>query len=176
VYKFLLVICFVLLTAACSQVQVNDYAEVQPKLDPTSFFTGKLSAHGIIQDRNHKVLRHFSADIQASWNAGIGTLVEDFVFDDGETQQRIWTLTPDGQGGYIGSAGDVVGGGQLSFSGNALFLDYVLRIPYGDSTIDVRVDDRMYLVTPNILINQSRMSKFGVGVGSIILTIIRHPE
>ena len=53
-------------------------------------------------------------------------------------------------------------------------MDYVLRIPYGDSTIDVHVDDRMYLISTDVLINESSMSKYGLAVGSIVLTIIRH--
>ena len=67
----------------------------------------------------------------------------------------------------------MVGEGKLERSGNALFLDYVLRIPYDDSTIDVRVDDRMYQVAPDILLNESIMTKFGVQVGSILLVIVK---
>ena len=63
--------------------------------------------------------------------------------------------------------------GQLTSSGNALFLDYVLRLPYNEGTIDVREDDRMYRVAPNILVNESRMTRFGVQVGSILLVIVQ---
>jgi hypothetical protein len=125
-------------------------------------------------DRGDRVLRYFNADIDASWTDGVGTLDEHFLFDDGEQQQRIWTLTPDAGGGYTGTAGDVVGDGRLTFAGNAVFLDYVLRIPYGEGTIDVRVDDRMYLVEENVLINESRLFKLGIDVGRILLTIVRH--
>jgi len=172
----LLLLATMLFATACSQVTVNDYADRTPTLDPKVFFDGKLTAHGVIQNRSGKVIRSFNADIIASWSDGIGTLDEDFLFDNGETDKRVWTLTPDGSGGYTGRAGDVVGDGKLSFAGNAMFLDYVLRIPYGDGTVDVRVDDRMYLVEPGVLMNESRMSKFGVGVGKILLTIVRHPQ
>ena len=46
-------------------------------------------------------------------------------------------------------------------------------MPYGDGTVDVRVDDRMYLLAPGVLLNESIMSKFGVEVGSILLVILR---
>ncbi|MEH6592087.1 MAG: DUF3833 domain-containing protein [Halioglobus sp.] len=163
----------VVLLSACSGLSVDNYAEFSPILDPEEFFDGQLSAHGVVKNRSGRVIRTFNADIAASWAQGTGTLVEDFVFDDGEQQQRIWTLEPDGEAGYIGTAGDVVGAGQLSAAGNSLFLNYVLRIPYGDSTVDVRVDDRMYLVSPNVLINESILKKFGVRVGSLTLTIIK---
>jgi hypothetical protein len=158
---------------ACSQVQVTDYRDMKPELDIESFFNGQLTAHGVVKDRSGRVIRHFSADIASSWEGGVGTLVEDFVFDDGEIQQRIWVLTPNGDGRFTGTAGDVVGEGDLQLSGNSLFLDYVLRIAYRDGEIDVHVDDRMYLVSPNILINESTLSKFGVRVGSLLLVISR---
>ena len=176
-YKFRLVLfSLILLSSGCSSVAVTDYSDLEPHFVPSEFFSGRLTAHGVVMNRAGRVTRHFNADIQASWSDGVGTLDEDFVFDDGELQKRVWTLTPDGQGGYIGTAGDVVGEGRLSYAGNAVFLDYVLRIPYGDGTIDLRVDDRMYLVNDTVLINESRLSKFGLNVGRILLTIVRHPE
>lgn len=161
------------LLSACSQVQVKDNSNLKPVLNPEQFFSGKLSAHGVVKNRKGQVTRSFTADITASWEDGVGTLDEDFVFNDGEKQQRIWTLTPTGDDSYIGTAGDVVGDGELSVAGNSMFLNYVLQVPYGDGTIEVKVDDRMYLVSPNVLINESRMSKFGFRVGAILLTIIR---
>ena len=73
----------------------------------------------------------------------------------------------------IDGAGDVVGGGVMGVAGNSAFLDYVLRIAYGESTVDVRVDDRMYLVSPDVLVNESIMTKFGLRVGSLLLVILK---
>ena len=160
-------------SVGCSRIEVKDYAGNTPVLDPEAFFDGDLTAHGVIKDRGGKVIRYFNVDIVAYWRDGIGTLEEDFVFDDGELDRRVWTLTPDGEGRYIGTAGDVVGDGQVTVAGNSMFLDYVLRIPWNDGTIDLRIDDRMYLVHPDVLINESRMKKFGFGVGEILLVIQR---
>ncbi len=158
---------------ACANVRVTDYADKEPLFDVEQFFNGDLTAHGVVKDRGGRVIRLFNANIAASWADGVGTLVEDFVFDDGEIQRRIWTLTPDGEGRYIGTAGDVVGDARLQQAGNSLFLDYVLRVPYNGSKVDVHVDDRMYLVSPDILINESDMSKFGWRVGNLVLVITR---
>jgi hypothetical protein len=171
----MLLLSGLLIAAGCSSVQVDDYADNKPVLDPQTFFDGQLSAHGVIKDRGGKVIRYFNVDIKAYWRDGIGTLEEDFVFDDGEQDRRVWTLTPSGKDRYIGTAGDVVGDGQVSIAGNSMFLDYVLRIPYGDGTLDLRIDDRMYLVSPDVLINESRMIKFGFDVGEILLVIRREP-
>jgi hypothetical protein len=65
----------------------------------------------------------------------------------------------------------VIGSSQLKVSGNSLFLNYVLRIPYEDGTLDLNIDDRMYLVSNNVLINESVMTKWGFQVGEIVLVI-----
>ena len=168
-----LVTILALLLSSCKFVEVTDYEKNQPRLIAESFFNGQLRAEGVVKNLSGKVIRHFTADIKAYWQDGVGTLEEDFVFDDGEKQRRVWTLTPNGDNRYIGTAGDVIGESEIQVSGNSMFLDYVLRIPYGNGTIDVAINDRMYLVSPSVLINESGMSKFGIHVGELLLVIRR---
>jgi hypothetical protein len=171
---FITLSLLVLATASgCSSVAVSDYAGNTPVFEPEVFFNGPLLANGVLKDRGGRVTRRFTATIDAYWRDGIGTLDEDFVFDDGEESRRVWTLTPVSEGVYRATAGDVVGDGQAQVAGNAMFLDYVLRVPYGGDSIDLSIDDRMYLVTPNLLINESVMRKFGILVGEIVLSIER---
>lgn len=170
------ILCCVALITACSSVTVRDHATFTPTVTLQQFFDGYLTAHGVVKNRSGKISRTFNADIAACWRSDVGYLVEDFVFDDGEQQRRIWTLTPNGDGSFTGTAGDVVGPGNLTVAGNSVFLDYVLRIPLGDSTIDVHVDDRMYLVSPTLLFNESTLTKFGIRVGSLGLVITRPPQ
>lgn len=174
--KLLTVLVSAALILGCSSVTVEDYAGNSPTLVPEHFFDGRLTAHGVLKDRSGKVIRSFSADIKAYWQKGVGTLEEDFLFDDGERDRRVWTLRPKGDGSYTGTAGDVVGDGQLTVAGNSMFLDYVLRIPYGDGTLDLHIDDRMYLVSETVLINESRMTKFGFEVGELLLVIERQAQ
>ena len=171
--KFLALLCAALLITlnGCSAVPIEEYAENSPVLVAETFFSGELKASGIVKDRSGRVIRYFNATIDASWEGGVGTLDEQFVFDDGEEQTRVWTLERTAAGAYIATAGDVIGESQMKVLGNSLFMQYVLRIPYGDGTIDVNVDDRMYLVSDTVLLNESVMSKWGVNVGQITLVI-----
>ncbi len=161
---------------ACNSTDINRYSGETPELKPEQFFTGFITAHGVIKNFSGDVIRRFNADIDSCWKDGVGTLDERFIFDDGERQTRLWTLSPNPDGSYAATAGDVIGTGTARWSGHALFLDYVLRVALDDGSIDLRIDDRMYRVDDNIVINESRMMKFGIGVGSILLTLIRHPE
>lgn len=171
--RLLVLLLSLVALSGCSSTTVEQYADNHPVFNVTSFFDGDLTAHGILKNRSGEVTRYFSADLKGSWKDGVGTLEEWFVFDDGEHQERTWTLTPNGDGTYTATAGDVVGSGQLKTSGNALFMKYVLQVPYNGSTVDVNVDDRMYRVSSDVVMNESVLTKFGFEVGYLTLTIIK---
>ena len=170
-FQKIMVFGLVAMLAACSQVKVTDYQNNQPRLVAEEFFNGPLTAHGVVKNRSGKVIRSFNVTLTGSWQNGKGILDESFIFDDGEKQKRVWHLNPMGAGLYSATANDVTGTGEMQVSGNSLFMDYVLQVPYKGKTLDVRVDDRMYLVNPNTLINESTMYKWGFKVGAVLLVI-----
>lgn len=159
--------------SACSNTTVNHYRENTPKLVPQEFFNGDLTAHGVVKNRAGEVIRYFNATIKAYWHNGIGTLEEKFVFNDGEIQYRTWQLTLDKNNAnqFSGTAGDVVGTGRGSFAGNAINMLYVLDVKRENSTIEVTVDDWMWLVDDRTLLNESTLKKFGFKVGSVQIVI-----
>jgi len=161
----------VVMLSSCGSIDVQTYSDYKPVMMPELFFNGPMTAHGVVKNRAGKVIRYFNADIKGSWNGESITLDEDFIFNDGEKQKRVWTITKQTDGTYIGTAGDVVGEAVGKISGNSMYLKYVLAVAYKGGTINITIDDRMYLVDPNILINESVMTKFGVNVGQIILVI-----
>lgn len=170
-----LLLFVVLSISGCSSVSIETYRNNLPVINVKSFFNGKLSAHGIVKNRSGKVIRYFNATIKAYWTPeGNGILDENFIFDDGEQQRRVWTLKPLQNGKYLATAGDVVGDSILDTSGNALFLKYTLTIPYKEKPMNVRVDDRMYLLNDTTLINESIMTKFGFEVAYVTLVISKH--
>ena len=52
-------------------------------------------------------------------------------------------------------------------------MNYDLLINYQGDDIDVNIDDKMYLINENVIINESVMTKYGIEVGYITLTIIK---
>ncbi|GAA5317743.1 MAG: DUF3833 domain-containing protein [Candidatus Pelagadaptatus aseana] len=178
---FLLLFVFSLLLG-CSHQSIDDYQNGQPPFVLQDYFNGRLSAHGIVKNRFGKVIRTFNAELNGQWQAGSdgtseGLLKEVFRFDDGEVQLRDWQMIATDQSSvFVGRAGDVVGDARLRTAGNALFIEYTLRIPYQGRSIDVFVDDRMYRVSDSVVINESRLSKWGIDVGEVVLTIIKHED
>ena len=171
--RLLLLLLLAPLLSACSGPQLSDYRGEEPELVPSEFFQGELTARGVVKDRSGTVIRHFDATIDASWDDnGVGTLDEVFKYSDGETDTRVWTLEPR-DGGYHATAGDVTEPGFMQYSGNAIHMNYVLEVPYGDGTINVRMDDWMYRVTEDTVINETEMSYWGIRVGEVVLVIQR---
>jgi hypothetical protein len=157
--------------SACNSNNINNYSGNIPALDIKTFFNGQLVAKGIVKKYNGQVIRYFNADIDADWQGNTGTLREVFYFDDGEIEYRNWTLHLKESGHFIGTAGDVVGEANGHQKGNAIFMNYILSIPYNKTTLEVTVDDKMYLVTPDTIINESYLYKYGIKVGEVVLTI-----
>ena len=160
----------------CSAADIRQSAGRTPALEPERFFDGVLCADGVVRDYTGDQMRQFNALIRASWtDAGVGTLDEVFYFvdepgDSVVTETRVWTIKRQ-NGGYMASASDVPEAVPMNFSGNEIAMRYQLEYATGDDTIALTMDDRMFLVTENLLVNETRMIKWGVEVGQVLLTI-----
>ncbi|MDX1705538.1 DUF3833 domain-containing protein [Pseudidiomarina sp.] len=150
---------------------ISDYAGESPKLKLETFFNGELVAYGTVQDYSGKVIQRFRADLTGTWDGNEGTLDEQFYYADGSTQERIWRLTKTGSDTYEGRAGDVDGVAIGQVAGNALHWSYVLNIEVDGEPMKIKLDDWMYLVDENNMINRSQMYKYGLPVGEITLYI-----
>jgi len=174
---FLVFISLIFFTG-CSSMKITDFKGTKPEFIPSQYFNGKLTAYGMVKDRSGKIIRRFKGDLKGSWDEnGVGTLDEFFIYDDGETQKRIWKLVPSkDKKSYIGTAEDIVGEAPMVFEGNSVMIDYTMRIPYGDGTIDVDVKDWLHLQEDGVVLNHSKMKKFGFTVGELVITIIKEDE
>ena len=172
--RLLVLFCCVWLVS-CGSVKVDDYASEQPKLDLLAFFDRPVQAWGMFQDRSGRVIKRFHVDINSYREGDRLILDERFVYSDGTTQRRVWTLTPDGEDRWLGTADDVIGTAVGELAGNALRWRYELNLPVDDTSYVVTFDDWMYLMDEDTLINRSSMLKFGVELGQVTLFFRRQP-
>jgi len=172
--KYLLLVLLLITSAvllSCSSQKLDAYSGTRPELDLKRFFDGQLRAYGMLQNRSGEMTRRFTATIDASWQGETGLLEEEFAFDDGEVQYRTWHLTDHGNGYYSGTAGDIVGEAAGSIVGSVFQWQYLLEVPYRDSSITVALDDWLYLIDEDHLINKTELRKFGFKVGELTLLI-----
>lgn len=162
-----------LLLGGCASIDPGVYAKEKPVLDLKTYFNGTVDAWGVFQDRSGKVVRRFTVTLKCTWNGDVGVLDEDFVYSDGTTQKRIWTIRKLPDGRYTGTAADVVGEAQGQASGNALNWRYTLALPVDGKVYNVQFDDWMFLVDDKVMLNRAVMSKFGIRLGEVLLSFTK---
>lgn len=167
--RFLLLLTLVLSISSCGSVDVHRYAYQQPALNLERFFSQPVKAWGIFQKRSGEVAKRFEVNIVSRREGNNLILDEQFLYSDGTRQRRVWVLTPEGDGRWSGRAGDVVGVAKGQVAGNTLHWRYRLNLPVDDSTYEMSMDDWMYLMDEDTLINRTSMSKLGVEVGQVTL-------
>lgn len=164
-----LLVAAVTLVAGCAAPRVDSYLDQRPILDLREYFDGEIEAYGMFQNRSGRVIKRFTVAVSGSWSGNVGTLEEDFVYSDGTTERRVWTITKIDEHNYVGTAGDVIGEAKGTAYGNALRWRYVLALDVDGKVYHVDFDDWMYLVDENVMLNRSEMRKFGFRIGEVTL-------
>jgi len=172
-----LILAFVGLTlAACTgKPSFDDPTLSDRKLNLEEFFVGELVAYGQFQDILGTVRRSFVVTINGDWDGETLTLVEDFVYEDGATEQRIWSLVKTGPDSWQGTAPGVIGVATGIEQDNRFNWQYEidLPVPSADGTVEtIRVvfDDWMWLLSDDRLLNRAYVKRFGVDIGDVIIT------
>lgn len=166
--------------SACSSQTIEALSDRTPSLSLESFFEGETIAYGIFEDYSQSLSRQFRVNITGTVDGNVLTLEEDFLYDDGETQRRVWVITNLGTDDagithYEGRADDVIGTASGKVAGNALHWAYTVALPVGDDVYDIHFDDWIYQQDAHVALNRARLSKFGLEVGSVTLAFVRGP-
>ncbi len=167
--KLLVYAAVAVFLAGCTSMKAEDFADREPRLLIEDYFAGKTQAWGIFQDRFGTLRRQFEVDIEGTWDGETLTLVEDFLYDDGETEQRIWRIKKSGAHTYAGLAEGVIDQAEGVAYGNALNWRYRFALKVGDSTWNVQFDDWLFLQDDRVLINRAVVTKLGLLIGEVTL-------
>ena len=161
------------LATGCSTMDIEDFVDQGPQLQIEDYFQGNTKAWGLFEDRFGAVRRQFTVDINGTWDGSELVLDEKFIFNDGETDRRVWRIKKKGVNQYVGRADDVVGSAEGKAFGNALHWRYDVNMKIGGRDWRVTFDDWMFLQAGDALINRASVSKWGIEIGSITLFFIK---
>lgn len=162
---------FAYMLTGCSDLKPQDYEQKSPKLDLRQFMNGPIDAWGIIYDYRGKVKTEFYVLVVGSWNGNTGTLDEEFTFSDGRKNNRVWTIEMIDDHRFTATAPDVEGQATGEQYGNTANMHYVLKIPRSNGkTLDVTMNDWLYLVDNKTIINRAKMHKYGLALGELVIT------
>lgn len=168
-------LCLVLLLAACTgKPSLDDPPLGDRELNLEEFFEGRLVARGQFQDVFGTVRRRFDVTIEGTWDGERLRLVEDFVYEDGSTEQRVWTLTKTGPETWEGTAPGVIGTAFGEERGDTFNWRYTIDLPIPSATgetetIRVTFDDWMWLLSDDRLLNRAYVKRWGIDIGDVII-------
>ena len=171
--RILLSFILIFLLSNCRDMNPEEYKNTEPKIKIEEYFLGNVKAWGIFQDRSGKVKRQFTAKMNGSFDGQDFILNEDFSWNDGEKQQRRWTIKKTGDNNYDGTAADVVGVAKGVSYGSAFKFEYNLLIPFKNKKIKVRFDDWIFKQDDKVAINRAIVTKFGFKVGELTVFFVK---
>ena len=140
------------------------------------FFTGRIRAYGLFEDRFGNVRRQFIVDIDASWDGERLVLDEHFIFSDGERSRRVWRMRKTGPNDWVGEADDVIGVATGRVAGNALNFRYTIDLDIGSRKLRTRFDDWLFLQPDGVLINRAHVTWWGIEIGQVTITFRRQEQ
>ncbi len=149
----------------------QDYAETGPIFDIREHLNGTIDCDGVIYGPTGRVTSRFTGVFHAEWDGNTGQMSEHFVYDNGNTQDRFWTLKVDDQGRITATAPDVVGTGTGWQSGAAVQLRYKIQLPEQAGGHVLDTVDWMYRSANGTITNRSELSKFGIKVAELVATM-----
>lgn len=163
--------------AVCSPLSAGQ-AVPPPRFDPVAWFEGPLRSAGTSTLRWGQP-RAFRVALVGRREGDVLLLSQRFVYADGKTLQRNWSMRrigpgPDGSIRYDATGSDVIGVATGYASGDTFLWSYLLQRTPGNPLTRVRMDHRMRLSADGrTLSNRVRISRFGIPLGSVTETFLR---
>jgi len=157
----------------CSKMKPEDYKDTKPVIKIEEYFQGNVKAWGMLQGIFGKVKRQFVADMKGNYDGQNLILDETFIWNDGEKQERRWTIKKVGENRYEGTAPDVVGLAKGVSYGSAFKFEYKLLVPYKNKKIKVKFDDWIFKQDDKTAINKAVLTKFGFKVGELTVFFVK---
>jgi hypothetical protein len=168
--KFSFLSLVTLLISGCSSMNVEDFENTQPEFVLEEYFEGRTMAWGLFEDRFGRVQRQFVVTMDGTWDGTTLILNEDFVYNDGETENRVWTLTKTDDMNYEGTTQNSIGTARGTRAGNAFNWEYDFNLKVGDDTWKVKFDDWMFLQPNGVLLNKATVTRWGFKLGTVYLS------
>ena len=148
----------------------SEFANNQPELILEEYFDGRTLAWGLFEDRFGRVQRQFAVTVDGEWDGTNLVLTEDFVYSDGETENRVWTLTKTDDMNYTGSTENTIGMATGTRSGNSFNWKYDFNLKVGDDYWKVQFDDWMFLQSDGVLLNKATITRWGFKLGTVYIS------
>jgi hypothetical protein len=163
------VLALPLALAGCGSFAPDPDAGRSQPFEVERYFTGRVKAWGLIEPRFGGTVRQFTVEMQGRRDGDALVLDEQFVYSDGERQQRQWRIRKLADGSFEGEAADAVGKATGREDGSSFRMLYALNVTAKGSTWQLDLDDRLFRIDEEMVLNRIRLSKWGIAVSDVII-------
>ena len=135
-------------------------------------FEGRKTGSGVFKVPVAGVTRSFTAKLNGTLKGNTFTVVEDFVYDDGEKQTLTWRFVRTGSNKWDGRREDTLGVAKVVETGTEVRLDYVADVLSKGKVTRLGFSDVIYRTSDGKVINDAIVLKAGLPIGSVRFEII----
>ena len=136
-------------------------------------FVGRTRGEGVFSFPIARVTRRFRADLDGRMEGDRLTVVEDFFYDDGETDRLTWVFDRVGPGRWTGKREDTVGVAAVSEENGVIRLEYLADVRSRGSVTRLGFRDLIYRTGSGVILNEAVVSWNGLPLGSVRFEIRR---
>jgi hypothetical protein len=157
-----LLLAIPLFAAGCAGgLRPESFAGAEPRFDPLQFFDGPTRSWGVIESRSGQPKSRFRTEMMGRREGEDLVITQDFTFEDGHRQQRVWRVHRVDDHHYDATANDVVGVSHGLAYGNTFRWEYT--VASRNRLTQLRYQLWMYLQADGeTLINRVRVTKLGL--------------
>jgi len=140
------------------------------------YFQGRTVGKGVFESGIAGVRREFTVVTRGTWNPKTFTLRlrEDFAYDDGERETKVWFFQKVAADRYIGTRSDVLNPVTIRAGGPSITFNYAAEVATEDGPVALRFFDTLTKVDARTVRNTADVMKYGIVVGTVDLTFRKH--
>ena len=151
--------------------------EPGPPITLVSAFEGRSTGRGHFRIWLTGDERRFTARLDGSVTGKAGartlTVVEDFVYDDGQKDRLTWVFRETGPGRWTGKREDTVGEATVVEEDGQIRLSYTADFKSPSGVNRLGFEDILYATPDGTIVNDAVVSKAGIAVASVRFLIRR---
>ncbi len=163
-----------LVVAGCATVPPSPQGDVR-SISLVDAFQGRTVGRGLFSVPIAGIERGFDARLLGTVRrrGGVETLtvVEDFFFDDGETDRLTWVFARTGSDSWTGVREDTVGTASVVETGDEVRLTYVADVESRGETTRLGFADVIYRRADGVVINEAVVTRFGFPIGTVLFEL-----
>jgi hypothetical protein len=148
-------------------------AGTPPPITLDSAFAGRAIGAGVFRIDLTGQERRFRARLDSRLVGDRLTVVEDFVYDDGEENRLTWVFDRAGPGRWTGRREDTVGLAEVRELGSEVRLAYQADFRAGDQVTRLGFEDVIYFGPDGRVINDAIVTRWGIPVGRVRFEMVR---